>query len=235
MRIRFTASALLAGLVLAGCTGSPADGIGPTNPQSGNNAPPAPPAGVGPFRAVWEFTPGPTPTSPPAFFAGPFPTDLYFSGTTDGTLNLPAAIAVTTPHHAALNAQDGYSTVAPASARFSAPINPASISGATVRMIEVNVDNATKATIGVRRLLVYGTDYTARVQPTVDSGGGVGAVCILLPAVVQIRTRWNPAGVRPQAAKRPDQPRRAAVSSRLRHPGGIVEPRIGRTNQRLPK
>lgn len=171
MRIRFTAAALLAGLVLAGCTGSPADGIGPTNPQSGNNAPPAPPAGAVAFAPY--FRPGPG--------ILPFPTDLYFSGTTDGTLNLPAAIAATTPHFAALNALDGYSTVAPASARFTAAINPASISGTTVRMIEVTVDNATKATIGVRRVLVYGTDYTARVQPTIDSAGATLEIVPLRP------------------------------------------------------
>lgn len=175
MRIRFTASALLAGLVLAGCTGSPADGIGPTNPLSGNNAPPAPPAPPAAFAPFFRLGPG----------ILPFPTDLYFNGSVarDGTLNIPASLAATTPHFAALNALDGYSTVAPASARFTAPINPATITGATVRVVEVNVDNATKATTGVgpRGVLVFGTDYTARVQPTIDSAGATLEIIPLRP------------------------------------------------------
>lgn len=170
MRIRIVAAALLAGLALAGCSGSPADSIGQTNTQAGNNAPPPPPAV---FSPMFRVAPG----------ILPFPTDLYFSGSTDGTLNIPAALAALTPHFAALNAQDGYSTVAPASVRFTTAINPASITAATVRVIEVNVDNATKATIGVgpRGPLVFGTDYTARVQPTVDSAGATLEIIPLRP------------------------------------------------------
>lgn len=172
MRIRIVAAAWLAGLVLAGCSGSPADSIRPTNPQAGNNAPP-PPAGAAPFAPMFRVASG----------ILPFPTDLYFSGSTDGTLNIPSSISALTPHFAALNAQDGYSTVAPASVRFTAALNPASITAATVRMIEVNVDNATKATTGVgpRGPLVFGTDYTARVQPTVDSGGATLEIVPLRP------------------------------------------------------
>lgn len=179
MSIRFTAALLLAGLLLGGCTGSSSDSIGETNTNAGNGAPPPPPAGVGLFKAVWEFTPGPTATSPPAFFAGPYPTDLFFSGTTDGTLNVPNPLNL--PWVPAVNAVDGYSTLASATTRFSRPILASSISGATVRMIEVNVDNATKATVGVRRVLIYGTDYTARIQPTVDSGGTVLEIVPLKP------------------------------------------------------
>jgi len=40
----------------------------------------------------------------------PYPTDLYFSGTTDGTLNIPASPFL--PNAAALNQLDGYSTTA---------------------------------------------------------------------------------------------------------------------------
>lgn len=174
MRIRIAAGALIAGLVLGGCTGSTTDNIGPGNTQSGNGAGAAPPAGTATFFPFFRPTP-----------AGggllPFPIDLYFSGSTDGTLNLPASISAVTPHFAALNALDGYSTVATATARFSRAIIPASISGATVRMIEVTVDNATKATIGVRRVLVYGTDYTARVQPTIDSAASTLEIVPLRP------------------------------------------------------
>ena len=171
MSIRFAAAALLAGLVLGGCTGSSSDSIGPTDTTSGNGAPPAPPAAVGSFAPLFRPTNG----------VLPFPTDLYFSGSTDGTLNLPVSLKALTPHFDALNALDGYSTVATATARFSSAIDPASISAATVRMIEVDVDNATKATVGVRRLLVYGTDYTARVQPTFDSAGATLEIVPSLP------------------------------------------------------
>lgn len=170
MRIRIVAAAVFTGLVLVGCGGTSQDSIGPTNTQAGNNAPPPPPAVFAPMFRV-------------AAGVLPFPTDLYFNGSTDGTLNIPASLAALTPHFAALNAQDGYSTVAPASVRFTTAINPASITAATVRVVEVNVDNATKATIGVgpRGVLVFGTDYTARVQPTVDSGGATLEIIPLRP------------------------------------------------------
>ncbi len=167
MSHRLTVAAALAGFVVAGCSGS-SDNIGETNPQSGNGNP-APPAGVGAFHA--NFVP----------LSGvlPFPTDLYFNGSTDGTLNIPATPFL--PGAATLNAQDGFSTVASATARFSAPINPATITAATVRMIEVTVDNATKATIGVRGVRVYGTDYTARVATTTDSNGSTLEILPLRP------------------------------------------------------
>ncbi|MGQ0429734.1 MAG: alpha/beta hydrolase [Gammaproteobacteria bacterium] len=175
MRIRIVAAALFTGLVLVGCGGSSRDGIGPTNTASGNNAPPAPPAAAPAFAPFFRLGPG----------ILPFPTDLYFSGSVvrDGTLNIPASLAAVTPHHAALNALDGYSTVGPASARFTSAINAATISGATVRVVEVNIDNATKATIGVgpRGVLVFGTDYTARVQPTIDSAGATLEIIPLRP------------------------------------------------------
>ncbi len=170
MSIRIASALLLAGLLLGGCSGTSSDGIGPTNPESGNGNP-ATPAGVGAFKA--NFVP----------LSGvlPFPTDLYFNGSTDGTLNIPSTPFFSPAVLAALNALDGFSTVAPATARFSAPIDPATISPATVIMIEVDVDNATKATVGFRRALVYGTDYTARVATTVDSGGSTLEILQLRP------------------------------------------------------
>ena len=170
MSIRIVFALLLAGLLLGGCSGSSSDGIGPTNPESGNGNPTTP-GGVGVFKA--NFVP----------LSGvlPFPTDLYFNGSTDGTLNIPATPFFRLPMLAALNALDGYSTVAPATARFSAAINPATISPATVIMLEVDVSNTTKATIGFRRALVYGTDYTARVATTFDSGGATLEILPLKP------------------------------------------------------
>jgi len=166
MSIRI-AVVLLSAFVIGGCSGG-SDNIGPTNPQSGNGNP-APPPGVGTFH----------PRFVPLSGVLPYPTDLYFNGSTDGTLNMP--ITPFLPNAATMNSLDGYSTLAPATARFSAPLNPATISGATVRMIEVNVDNATKATVGVRGLRVYGTDYTARVATTTDSGGATLEILPLRP------------------------------------------------------
>ena len=178
MRIRHVAAIAFAGLLLGGCFSDSASsgrsGIGPTNPLSGNGAQPTA-AGVGVFKANFEIV-----NSVGALAGiGPYPTDLYFQGTTDGTLNVPNPLGL--PWITAVNALDGYSTIAPANARFSRPIGAATIGGATVRMIEVTVDNATKATVGVRRVLVYGTDYTARVATTVDSGGSTLEIVPLKP------------------------------------------------------
>lgn len=180
MRIRHVAAITLASLLLVGCfsdsSSSGNAGIGPTNTLSGNNAPPVLPSGVGVFYARFEAV------NVVGGSSGilPYPTDLYFSGTTDGTLNIPN-LTVNAAHLASLNQLDGYSTIAVANVRFSRPIQVASISGTTVRMIEVTVDNATKATVGVRRVLTYGTDYTARVAAAVDSGGSTLEVVPLLP------------------------------------------------------
>ena len=169
MRYRLPAVLLIAGVLLAGC-GSSSDSIGPTDPTSGNGNPGGGGnTGVGVFHASFVPLSGVLPS----------PTDLYFSGSTDGTLNSPVTPFL--PNAAAINALDGYSTNASATARFSAPIDPATISPATVIVLEVTVDNATKATVGVRRPLVFGTDYTARVATTVDSGGKTLEIVPLKP------------------------------------------------------
>ncbi len=168
MNNRRALALLAAGLLLAGCSGSSSDGIGPTDPTSGNGDPGGS-TGVGEFRASFN----------PASGVFPYPTDLYFSGSTDGTLNLP--LLQTLPNADELNALDGFSTVAPATARFTAPIDPATISAATVIVLEVEIDNATKATVGFERALLYGTDYEARVAPTVDSGGATLEILPLKP------------------------------------------------------
>jgi len=74
----------------------------------------------------------------------PTPNNLLFSGSTDGTLNIPIADPAD-PSSAtvnAVNALDGFSTSAPAIARFSAALDPNSlIAGETVRLFEVELDN----------------------------------------------------------------------------------------------
>src|SRR5688572_20796103 len=126
MSKRIVAALLLFGFVLAGCSGSSSDSIGPTDPTSGNGAPPPPPSGVGNFVPLFRPTSG----------VLPFPIDLYFSGSTDGTLNLPTSLRNLTPHFDALNALDGWSTTSDITVRFSAAIDPATLA-ANVRVIRV--------------------------------------------------------------------------------------------------
>lgn len=168
MSNRLAAAFLAAGFLLVGCSGSSSDGIGPTDPTSGNGDP-------GGSTDVGDFHPNFVPLSGVL----PYPTDLYFAGSTDGTLNLPTTPFL--PNAATINALDGFSTNASATVRFSAPIDPATISPASVIVLEVDVDNATKATVGVRRPLVYGTDFTARVAATADSGGATLEIVPLKP------------------------------------------------------
>ncbi len=87
MSIRFVFALLFAGLVLGGCSQSSSDGIGATNPESGNGNPTTPSA-VGAFR----------PNFVPLSNILPFPTDLYFLGSTDGTLNIPQAASLLPVH-----------------------------------------------------------------------------------------------------------------------------------------
>jgi len=178
MRIRNVAAILAAVLLVGGCSDSAtndAQGVGPTNTLSGNGAPPPPPAGVGSFKALFVVANG----------VFPYPVDFYFSGSTDGTLNVPASIGAGFPNRASINKLDGFSTSSPMTARFSAAINPATITPASVIVLEVTVDNATKATIGFRRPLVFGTDFQARVQRTGDSGfnpaTGSGTILEIVP------------------------------------------------------
>ena len=81
MRIVHAAILLTAGLLLGGCFGdSSSDGepsLNPTDPTSGNGAPPNQPAPPG-FKPLFQPTVG----------VLPYPIDLFFSGTTDGTLNM---------------------------------------------------------------------------------------------------------------------------------------------------
>ncbi len=79
----------------------------------------------------------PDPTAPVL----PFPNNLFFQGSTDGTLNLPVAEtddqSLANPR-VALNQSDGFSTVAPISTTVSEPLDPETlILGDTVRVYEV--------------------------------------------------------------------------------------------------
>ncbi len=119
----------------------------------------------------------------------PYPHDAYFTPTpgvpTDGTLNLPSSaffpatvrIPGTTTTEPVVNALDGFSTQAPIKLRFSSAVD-ITTAAAGIRLVEVHVDPATKATIGfpptsspVRRVLTQDVDYRAEIAPNIDAGG----------------------------------------------------------------
>ena len=126
-------------------------------------------------RALFD----PDPQAP----ALPFPTDLLFAGTEDGTLNAPNPDG--NPVLAALNALDGFSTVAPMTTDFDAPLSADSLAvGDTVRVYEAEtvVTPRGRVVTGVRRAL--GPDeLLARVSPALPSEPGVppGATLQIVP------------------------------------------------------
>lgn len=189
---RLIAATALAVIVTAGCSSSvdnPPD-VGPTVPTTGNLAPPAA-ATLSPNRALFSPNQG----------ILPYPHDAYFTPTagvpTDGTLNLPSSAffpatlrlpgtnpVVTEP---VVNALDGFSTQAPIKLRFSTPID-ITTAATGIRLIEVHVDPATKATVAfpttaspVRRVLVQGVDYMVETAPNIDAGGTLVQVVPLRP------------------------------------------------------
>ncbi len=99
----------------------------------------------------------------------PFPNNLLLLGTTDLTLNIPVADPTDFSNpQVALNALDGFSTVAPWSTGFSANINPATvIPGSSVRVFQVTLVTGTIAVSGVVRELTPGVEYVATLaSPT---------------------------------------------------------------------
>jgi hypothetical protein len=167
---RLIAAATLAVIVTAGCSSSVDNppSVGPTNPTTGNGlptggtAPPAPAV----TAALYQ----------PAQGIFPFPNDLYFSGTTDGTINIQPANGLI-PNQVGLNALDGWSTTAPMRIRFGGALNPTSFSAATIRVYQVTVSNTNKAVSGFTRPLTYGTEFSAALAT--DTGVG--------PTILEIR------------------------------------------------
>jgi hypothetical protein len=111
----------------------------------------------------------------PATGAIPFPNNLWFNGSTDGTLNIPVADPdnLADPQ-VALNGLDGFSTVAPLTGQFSSTINASTVkAGSTVRVFEVELvnpylDQATQtpfAITAVHHELKAGVDYQVSLLP----------------------------------------------------------------------
>lgn len=127
----------------------------------------------------------------PANSVVPFPNDLLFSGTLDGTLNIPVADPMDfSDPQVALNALDGFSTVAPITTGFSGPIQASSIDGDSVRLYEVSLtpsglpNNQGGAVLVINSQLVFGVDYIATVS-SVDSSGSTLAILPLRPLTPQ--------------------------------------------------
>lgn len=147
--------------------------VGPTTPSSGSlpgtTAPVTPASGL---RALFQVAAG----------VLPYPTDLYFSGSTDGTLNIAPANPLV-PAQSALNALDGFGTNSVIRARFSAPVAASSLTPASVRVVQVNIDNTTKATVGVAAVLTPGVDYSVGLATDAGVGNTVVEIRPLKPLV----------------------------------------------------
>jgi pimeloyl-ACP methyl ester carboxylesterase len=93
----------------------------------------------------------------------PFPTNLLLQGTTDLTLNIPVANPANFGDPAvAMNALDGFGTVAPWSTSFSAALNPSSVvGGQTVRMFEVHLTGPGGGVTDVVRELTSPQEFVA--------------------------------------------------------------------------
>jgi pimeloyl-ACP methyl ester carboxylesterase len=132
----------IAGLLLGACSGS----------SNSPRATPQPPA----TNTNGSFVSGiMTARFDPTAAVIPFPNNLLSQGSRDLTINAPVANPANFGDPAvALNALDGFSTSAPWTMLFSAPIAPASlIGGQTVRMFEVQIVTSGPATGAVQRVV----------------------------------------------------------------------------------
>ena len=159
MKLRLLPAFVLVLFWLAGCGGSSdVDRAVPVNPAEQPGGDPA----TATFTAQFD----------PAAGVLPFPNNLLRSGSTDLTLNIP----VPDPEdfgnpQVALNALDGFSTVAPWSFSFDRPINPDTvIPGSTVRLFEVQFVFGTIAVEQVNRELTPGAEFVALVNPGNPNG-----------------------------------------------------------------
>ena len=113
----------------------------------------------------------------------PFPNDLYFNGSTTGTLNIPGSATV--PQNApllALNHLDGFGTESDIDIYFTSAVN-ASTLAANVLVFKVASNATTKAVdpTGGATLLAQGSDYSIGLSPGTDSAGQVVTIKPLKP------------------------------------------------------
>ena len=170
-RLFATALALATGIALGGCSAS----------QDGDPLP-APPTESA--IANFNLATGAVPSALNLLFAPDAAVPL-----TDGTLNIPAALAAVRPNTPALNALDGWSTTAGVDTSFTLPIDAASISASSIKIVKVYLNPSlqvpanpadpaqamaylpTGATTPVGGVLRFGVDFTAEVASEPDSSG----------------------------------------------------------------
>ncbi|MGH8396738.1 MAG: hypothetical protein ACRETA_00635, partial [Gammaproteobacteria bacterium] len=122
---------------------------------------------------------------------GPFPNDLYFNGSTSGTLNIPVTGDPSSPANGtivAMNHLDGFGTQAVINGYFNMPLAATSLNASDIIVFKVSSDPQTKAvnppspggTGAAPQLLTQGadcsssaTDYMVGVSAATDSGGTV--------------------------------------------------------------
>ena len=160
MRLKYFIVTIISIIVLQACSSS-------SNAPRAVDAPPATNPGGTPATAVI------TAVFNPAGGDLPFPINLILSGTTDLTLNPPVADPTDFSDPAvALSALDGFSTIAPWGAAFSAEVAPASVvPGQSVRVFEVTLTGPGGGVTGIVAELQAGVDFVA-----VANGAGIGIV-----------------------------------------------------------
>lgn len=108
----------------------------------------------------------------------PFPNNLLFNGSTDGTLNITDSTDYSDPQ-VALSTLDGFSTVAPITAKFSSGIdNDTLIGGETVRLFEVTLTSGAVTSINAE--LIAGTDYAITLS-SIDTSNATISILPLKP------------------------------------------------------
>lgn len=135
------------------------------------DAPPATNPGGGVVTGVIEAIFNPASGDPTQV---PIPTNLFLLGTTDLTMNIPVADPTDfSDPLVAINALDGFSTVAPWSTNFSVPVAASSVNPGSVKVFEVTLSGPGGAVIGVNAELTFGVDFVA-----VANGSSVAIVPI---------------------------------------------------------
>jgi pimeloyl-ACP methyl ester carboxylesterase len=186
MRSPYWVALAAAALVLSGCLSDAKDPDAPP-PGTGDGVPEVPVASAT-FRA--QFNPG--------SLIMPYPNDILgflVNPGSDGTLNLIAQPLQ--PLAPLVNQLDGFSTNARIQANFTRRVDPASLTPASVFLIEVAMDPASKAVVQLsddtickirpdlaancaalglssatgNPFLVQGVDYEVSVAPDMDAGG----------------------------------------------------------------
>ena len=153
--------ALSSSLFLSACGGG-------SNSSRAVSAPPATNTGGTPVTAVI------TARFDPTNAVIPFPTNLLLSGTTDLTINIPVADPTNLGDpQVALNALDGFGTVAPWSTTFSAPPKASTISGGpsgSVRLFEVTLTGPGGGVTSIVRELQSPSEFVVALAPSDTTG-----------------------------------------------------------------